>query len=214
MTNRRKFLAGIGALASGSAAAVGTGAFTSVSANRSIAVDTAGDNNAFLAIEADNTENANEYVDTSGGAVSLDFTNTNNSGYPGGGSGVNENATTVFDDLLNITNQGTQTVIVGHRQSFAPQKGALYHEDYEDGAITRVGDVPGEFDEVSSSIGDPSNNITNLDTSSLKNLPVLAPGETLEDIGFYVTPGTNPATDFIDGTITFFAGGEPSDIGR
>jgi hypothetical protein len=210
---RRKFIIGAGSLAAGGAAALGSGAFTSVSANRGIQVDTADDADAFLAIEADNTENANEYVDTDDGTISLDFTNTNNSGYPGGGSGVNKNATTVFDDLLNITNQGTQTVIVGHRQNFAPQKGALYHEDYEDGAITRVGDVPGEFDEVSSSIGKPDNNITNLDTSSLKNLPVLTPGETLEDIGFFVTPGTDPAEAFIDGTITFLAGGEPSDIG-
>jgi hypothetical protein len=210
--DRRKFLIGAGSLAAGSAAAVGTGAFTSVSASRGIEVDTADDADALLAIEADNTENANEYVNTSGGTVSLDFTNTNNSGYPGGGSGVNANSVTVFDDLLNITNQGTQAVIVGHRQSFAPQLGALYHEDYEDGAITRVGDVPGEFDEVSS-IGTPDNNITNLDTASLKNLPVLGPGDTLEDIGFYVTPEADPAEDYIDGTITFLAGAEPSDIG-
>jgi hypothetical protein len=209
---RRKFLVGMGSLAAGGAAAMGTGAFTSVTANRGIEVDTADDSDAFLAIEADNTENADEYVNTNGGTISLDFTNTNNSGYPGGGSGVNANGVTVFDDLLNITNQGTQTVIVGHRQSFAPQKGALYHEDYEDGAITRVGDVPGEFDEVSN-IGAPDNNITNLDTASLKNLPVLGPGETLEDIGFFVTPEANPAEDFIDGTVTFLAGGEPSDIG-
>jgi len=119
----------------------------------------------------------------------------------------------VFDDLLNVENQGTQAVIVGHRQNFGPQKGALYHEDYEDGSITRVGDVPGEFDEVPSSIGSPDNNITNLDTASLKNLAVLEPGDVLEDIGFFVTPGTNPATDFIDGQITFTAGAEPSNIG-
>ena len=210
---RRNLLIGMGSLAAGGAATIGTGAFTSVTANRSIAVDTADDSDAFLTIEADNTSNANEYVNTSDGTVSLDFTNTNNSGYVGGGSGINANSTTVFDDLLNVTNQGTQTVIVGHRQSFQPQKGALYHEDYEDAAITRVGDVPGEFDEVSSSIGTPDNNITNLDNSSLKNLPVLSPGETLEDIGFFVTPGTDPAEAFIDGTITFVAGGEPSDIG-
>lgn len=210
---RRKLLVGAGSLAVGGAAVLGSGAFTSVSAERGIEVDTAGDADAFLTIEPDNTPNASEYVNTSGGTVSLDFTNTNNSGYPGGGNGVNQNAVTVFDDLLNVKNQGTQTVIVGHRQDFAQQKGALYHEDYEDGDITRVGDVPGEFDEVSSSIGDPDNNITNLDTASLKNLAVLHPGETLEDIGFFVTPGTNPSQDFIDGTITFAAGAEPSDIG-
>jgi hypothetical protein len=201
-------LAALGSVAVGGATAVSTGAFTSVQAERDVSVNVADDAEAFLAIRADDTPNGNEYVNTDGGTVSLDFTNTDS-----GGSGINADGTTVFDDLLNVRNQGTQTVIVGHRQSFQPQKGALYHEDYEDGEITRVGDVPGEFDEVSSSIGDPDNNITNLNSAALKNLPVLEPGDTLEDIGFFVTPGADPAEDFIDGEITFLAGGEPSDIG-
>jgi len=203
---RRKFTIGLGALVSGSAAAVGTGAFTSVEADRGIEVDTATDANAFLTIEADDTPNGREYVNDSSGTVSLDFTNTDDEGIDGNGSGVNENSTTVFDDLLNITNQGTQDVIVGHEQSFAPAKGALYHEDYEDGAITRVGDVYSGYNS-------PDNNGTNIDTIATKNLPVLSPGDTLEDVGFFVTPAADPATDFIDGTITFVAGAEPSDLG-
>ena len=200
----------MGSLAAGGAAATGTGAFTSVSADRTITVQTAKDSNAFLKISAEDTPNGNEYVDTQDGMVSLDFTSTDS---PDNGSGVNPDATTIFDDLLKVKNQGPHTVIVGHRQSFPPQKGALYHEDYEDSTITRVGDVPSKFDEVNDSIGKPDNNITNLDSSALKNLPVLDPGDTLEDIGFFVTPGTDPAEDFIDGTITFAAGTEPSDIG-
>lgn len=50
MAKRRKFLAGLGALASGSAAAVGTGAFTSVEAERNIDIETAGDKSALLQI--------------------------------------------------------------------------------------------------------------------------------------------------------------------
>jgi hypothetical protein len=38
MVKRRKVLIGLGSLAAGSAATVGTGAFTSVSANRDISV--------------------------------------------------------------------------------------------------------------------------------------------------------------------------------
>jgi hypothetical protein len=209
---RRKFIAGLGSLAAAGAATIGTGAFTSVEADRGIAVDVASDADAFLALRADGTANGAEYVESTGnGTVTLDFTEADR-GDSGGGAGVNANATTVFDELLNIENQGSQTVIVGHRQDFPPQKGALFHEDYEDGAITRVGDVPGEFTEVSSP-GTPDNNITNLDAAALKNLPVLGPGDTLEDIGFFVTPKANAAEDFIDGTITFTAGAEPSDIG-
>jgi hypothetical protein len=204
---RRKFIAAIGSVAAGAAAVTGTGAFTSVTAERSIEVNVADDSAAFLRVVAGDTPNADEYVDTSDGTISLDFTSA------GAATGANQNATTVFDDLLNIENQGTQPVIVGHRQDFAPQEGALYHEDYEDSTITRVGDVPGEFEEVDGDIGDPDNNITNLDTASLKNLPVLEVGDVLEDVGFFITPGADPAEDFIDGNITFAAGAEPSDIG-
>ncbi|MDB2223859.1 hypothetical protein PN416_04585 [Halorubrum ezzemoulense] len=105
MANRRKFLAGIGALATGSAAAVGTGAFTSVTADRSVNVEVAGDSSALLALQDGGGPNSNDYVDTSGNTVSFDFTGTDNSG-----SGLNTDATTVINDLLTVVNQGTQPV--------------------------------------------------------------------------------------------------------
>jgi hypothetical protein len=52
MANRRKFLAGLGALASGSAAAVGTGAFTTASASRSVTVDVTGDEGSKIGLMA------------------------------------------------------------------------------------------------------------------------------------------------------------------
>ncbi len=45
---RRKFLIGAGALAAGGAAALGSGAFTSVEADRDISVEVTGDNNALV----------------------------------------------------------------------------------------------------------------------------------------------------------------------
>lgn len=203
---RRKFIAGVGSLAAGAAAVTGTGAFTSVSASRGIAVDTSGDADAFLSIEAESGSNASEYVDTtSDNTVELDLTNTNNSGYGGGGSGVNKNATTVFDDLLKITNQGTQTVIVGHQQSFQPQKGALYHEDH---SVTRVGNS-NDYPDIGAT---PDNYGTNIDTIKLKNLVALSPGETLNNVGFFVTPQASASETFIDSTITLVAGAEPEDL--
>jgi hypothetical protein len=104
--NRRKFLIGAGSLAAGSAAAMGTGAFSSVSANRALNVETTGDASALLSIDdIDSSENA-EYVDTSGGTVSIDITTG------AGGDGVNQDATTYIYDLLVIENQGTQDVFV------------------------------------------------------------------------------------------------------
>ena len=103
---RRKFVVGLGALASGTAAAVGTGAFTSVEADRQVDVQVAEDANAFLGL--DNSGAANdEYFDTSGDEYAVDFASTG-----AGGSGVNPNADTVAEDVFMITNQGTQPVEV------------------------------------------------------------------------------------------------------
>ena len=105
MSNRRKFLAGLGALASGSAAAIGTGAFTSVSANRDLEVQVADDASALLAIDDIDGSPNSEYVDAGGDSVSIDISTTD-------GVGLNNNATTKILDLLKITNQGTQPVYV------------------------------------------------------------------------------------------------------
>lgn len=112
MTNRRKFLTGLGALASGTAAAVGTGAFTSVAADRSVSVAVADDSDALLAFETSGADNS-AYADTSGTAVSIDVTETNNSGFSSTDpNGVNANATTQINDVFKVRNQGSQAVVV------------------------------------------------------------------------------------------------------
>jgi hypothetical protein len=205
---RRKYLAAVGSLAAAGAAGLGTGAFTSVSADRTVNVSVAQDSNALLKItkateNGSPTPNAANYVDITGnGRVRINIPGDTD------GAGVNRNSTTKFDNLLDIQNQGTQTVIVGHQQSFQPQKGAFYHEDYEDGQNPRVG----SSSEYSVS-GQPDNNGTNLDTIALKNLPVLGPGDTLEDVGFFVTPEGTADMSYLDGaTVTFVAAAEPSDL--
>jgi len=114
---RRKFLVGAAGTAIGSSALVGSGAFTSVEADRSISIQTAGDANAFLgftkATDSDGiTPNAQEYVesDPSSGQLTLDFTQSNDTS--GSASGINENAKTIFDNLFDITNNGTQDVVL------------------------------------------------------------------------------------------------------
>ncbi|WP_281194872.1 hypothetical protein [Halorubrum sp. F4] len=103
MTNRRKFIAGLGALATGSAAAMGTGAFTSVEAERGVSVNTAGDANAYLGLSSDNDFVTNN----NGDQLSIDL------GGPGngkGGLGFNRNAATVVPEVFKITNQGQDRV--------------------------------------------------------------------------------------------------------
>lgn len=107
MSNRRKFLAGLGALASGSAAAMGTGAFTSVEAERGMNVAVADDANAYLALSKTDNPNSQDYVTTSNGQIKLNLDGSDN-----GGSGFNKNAETRIDDIIRVSNQGTQTVNV------------------------------------------------------------------------------------------------------
>ncbi|GAA0524266.1 hypothetical protein SAMN04488066_10683 [Halorubrum aquaticum] len=110
---RRKFVVGLGALASGSAAAVGTGAFTSVEADRNVDVEVAGDDAAYLGLRkaaGPNTDpgaNSDAYLDTSGAEVSLDFSSSN--GTTDLGDGFNPNSVTEIDDLIEVQNQGTQS---------------------------------------------------------------------------------------------------------
>jgi len=183
MTNRRKFLIGMGSLAAGSAAAVGSGAFTSVSANRDITVDVVGDGKAFLqfekAREGDGnsvTPNAQEYVDTSGDAFSVDLTETSE-----GGKGLNNDATTIFDNLVDVTNQGTQPVNIGVDLETEPEVLGIYAED-----VNGTQDDKGGGFAVRNYPDDPNWDHT------------LEVGETLQNIGVYVTD-----PDAIDGETTY-----------
>jgi hypothetical protein len=103
MTNRRKFIAGLGALATGSAAAVGTGAFTSVSAERTVDVAVATDQNSYLSLEP-----IGDRAVSDNGQLKLDF-----DGSSTGASGLNPDSRTAFTDLFQIRNQGENPVYVG-----------------------------------------------------------------------------------------------------
>jgi hypothetical protein len=96
--NRRATLAGIGGLAIGGGALLGTGAFTSVEAERTVQVQTAGDASAFLGLDPVGT-----FAEQNGDTVEilLDGAAVNASG-----GGVNENALSVFDGQVQVTNQG------------------------------------------------------------------------------------------------------------
>jgi hypothetical protein len=107
--NRRQVLAAIGALGGGSAVVTGTGAFTSVEANRDLSVQVADDSSALLRMAAAGEGN-DEYITTNGGELGIDLTSDNPTNE--GGAGVNADATTVIADLFEIQNQGTQEIDV------------------------------------------------------------------------------------------------------
>jgi hypothetical protein len=105
--NRRQLLTAMGVLSAGGAAVTGTGAFTSVAADRDVTVRVADDESALLAMQASPGPNG-AYATTAGdGTIALEFTDTDT-----GGSGVGLDSVYDFDDVFRITNQGTQTVYV------------------------------------------------------------------------------------------------------
>ena len=111
--NRRKFLIGAGSLAAGSAAAMGTGAFSTVEADRTVSVNVASDSQALLALDKAENENSAYAKEQSTGAITVDISDSNNSGFDGKDpNGVNPNATTRIFDIFTIQNQGTQPAAV------------------------------------------------------------------------------------------------------
>jgi hypothetical protein len=93
---RRKFVVGLGSLAAGSAAAMGTGAFGSVEATRTVGVNVAHDGNAYLGLEE-----ASPYAEIDGHQLILDFEGNNN-----GGHGINADSVTTFDGVFRMVNNG------------------------------------------------------------------------------------------------------------
>ena len=93
----------MGTVGGGAAVVTGTGAFTSVTADRTVNVEVAGDASALLAIEG--TGEHSDYIDNSdgNGEFGIDLSG-------GSASGVNADAITVVEDLFKVTNQGTQEV--------------------------------------------------------------------------------------------------------
>jgi hypothetical protein len=78
---------------------VGTGAFQSVTADRSANVEVAGDSNALLRLTSYSGPNGNgQYADITGGTLEI--------------TDLNIDASTDIARVFNITNQGTQSVAV------------------------------------------------------------------------------------------------------
>lgn len=121
---RRKFIVGIGSLAAGTSAALGTGAVSQFnSGDRGIEVETVGDASAYIALQrpqdglsdSGGTRNGN-FVEYNNHKLELDFTSDNptsaRSGDPQqgnslGGDGVNPDSTYYFDgtfEILNLSN--------------------------------------------------------------------------------------------------------------
>ena len=89
---RRKFVVGLGALASGSAAAMGTGAFSSAQAERSVSVTVADDRSGYIELN----KLDDRFVNDEGDALEIAI------GDEGDASGANADSIFEFEDLFSI----------------------------------------------------------------------------------------------------------------
>ena len=87
MANRRSVLIGLGGLVAGGGALLGTGAFTTVEAERTVNVQTAGDASAFLGLTP--ARDGDEFVSETDGTIQIDLDGTD-----ADADGLNQNAKT------------------------------------------------------------------------------------------------------------------------
>lgn len=188
--NRRKFVLGLGATAAAGATALGSGAFTSVKADRSVTVNVAGDSDAFLALEPiDGSPNSEEFVDTDGGTLAIQVTDTG-----AGGKGVNGQAVYLFDDLFRVTNRGTQGVYVFMR---VDSQGVNFYR-LEDGDRRQI------------DAGPTANGVDNLgDIGPRPKIQYLGVGESIR-VGLGIDTVGTPFDR--DGTVTIIAESDSEEL--
>ena len=111
---RRGFVAGLGATAAG-AAVIGSGAFESVEADRTVSVAIEDDADAYLGIsEISGSDNSEEFTEFNTGNTDNERLKIDINSITGAdGQGVSLGAETYIDDLFELRNQGTETVAVG-----------------------------------------------------------------------------------------------------
>lgn len=118
---RRRLLQMAGLVAGGGTLTFGSGAFTSVSAQRSVDVAVVDDNDAYLKFDA-----TSEYVRATGASDQIRFyipglaPETGPDGDVPDGAGVNPGSTYTFANLFDITNQGADSIEVFSTSSNLP----------------------------------------------------------------------------------------------
>jgi len=177
---RRKLLAGLGSLAAGGAAAVGSGAFSAVRANRDITASVTGDGSAYLGLEAQSN-----YASYDGNELGLSFEN------------LNENSENRFYNTFYIRNNGTNDVSIqaytldnsGNLDGWTSSDFALYWSE------NAIDETSGTF------VFDAMHNVgsvTDPNTGPTKDIPRLAPGDAISVHPHFFLIGDNGTGDTPD----------------
>jgi hypothetical protein len=83
---------------------VGSGAFSTVTAERTVSVDVAGDDAALLELDPHSGPNG-AYAGLNDGQLEIDFDAVS-------ADGINQNASTTLENVFNVTNSGAQSTSV------------------------------------------------------------------------------------------------------
>jgi hypothetical protein len=108
---RRKFLLGVGSTAVAGSALIGSGAFSEVRAQRQVTIEVAEDPNAYLGMndcigrDGEPTNNSSFAEIDEDGHLAVDMGPSGS-----GGTGVNSDSTSWFDNVFQICNQGKECV--------------------------------------------------------------------------------------------------------
>ncbi|SEH45329.1 Protein of unknown function [Halopenitus malekzadehii] len=153
-----------------------TGAFTTVEAERTAEVNVAGDANALVGLEPGSGAGADGYVDDSGDEIQIDLSGGSDS------QGVNLNATTEFDNILQISNNGENEVNISvNTNGDNEQYVSVYNgTDYDDSSQeitngTNNATVPsGEMIEVSIRIDITGDDTLSKNDELLSNIEIVA----------------------------------------
>ena len=208
---RRKFLIGAGSAAVGTSALVGSGAFTSVSAERTAKINVAGDSSSLLGLDASSGKNSAYATQTSSGEVLVELDNSDN--VYSDADGVNPDALTKIFETFEIKNNGTQNVAVWvPPESVTPSSVGAADGDYSGFYIDpQLSNRPnGGFEgPVSATVvyyqSGGEANFTDaaeraFDQEGGRWNYVLRPGESM-DFGFHIDSEDNSFSDTIDFTI-------------
>lgn len=142
--NRRNVLIGIGTVAVGSGVALGSGAFTSVEANRTVNLGTSNDASALLTLKAGSGATSIVGTESDQGVDMLQLNQQD----------LNEDAITRFENAIEVVNNGTEDVGL-----------------YVDESTSGVPD-PLEFESGGSSITGSGNAASAADLNSLTSVEV------------------------------------------
>ncbi|MCL9816994.1 DUF1102 domain-containing protein [Natronocalculus amylovorans] len=201
---RRKFVIGLGALVAGSGAAMGTGAFSSVQAERDLSVNISDDSSAYLELNA-----TSPYARESDEMLELTFNdNAEADDSSPAGTGVNNRAITTFTDVFEVTNAGTQDVQV---YVDLPDGVRMFSESYPDQDNGSSSDAGTPIDLVywpggGTQRGDPTEEWAAEDDNPNRDTPLVVPvGETMGEITVQIDTRTYEADD---DEVTIFARAE------